>query len=68
MKKLILLACLAASAYGADTMLYMGTWPNQVLQIDEKTYQIVKRIEMKTDVPRMLVLTKDRSKLIVCSH
>lgn len=46
-------------------MLYLGTWPNQVLAIDERTYQIVKKIEMKTDVPRSLVLTEDRSKLIV---
>lgn len=48
----------------AKTMLYLGTWPNQVLAIDESTYQIVKRIALKTDVPRNLVLTNDRSKLI----
>jgi hypothetical protein len=48
----------------AKTMLYLGTWPNQVLAIDESTHQIVKRIALKTDVPRNLVLTADRSKMI----
>ncbi len=65
MKKLLLFGCMTISAFGADTMLYMGTWPQQVLKIDEKNYAIVKRIEMKTDVPRLMVLTKDRSKLVV---
>ncbi len=36
-----------------------------MLVIKESNYQIVKRIELKTDVPRTLVLTADRSKLIV---
>lgn len=65
MKKLLLLSLLAGSAFGADTMLYLGTWPNQLLGIDERTYQMVKNIHLKTDVPRLLVLTEDRSKLIV---
>jgi hypothetical protein len=65
MKNFLLLLLLATSASAADTMLYMGVWPNQVLAIDERTYQIVKRIDMKTDVPRSLALTNDRSKLIV---
>ena len=65
MKKLSLLLLLAASLAEAKTMLYLGTWPNQVLVIDESTYQIVNRIQMKTDVPRNLVLTQDRSKLLV---
>ena len=65
MKTFWVLALLAGNAFAADTMLYMGTWPQTILQIDEKTDQIVKRIELKTDVPRSIVLTKDRSKLIV---
>ena len=65
MSKLAALFCLTISLLNAKTMLYLGTWPNQVLVIDESTYQIVNRIQMKTDVPRNLVLTQDRAKLIV---
>ena len=56
---------LFAFAAQAKTMLYLGAWPNQVLVVDEGTYQIANRIQMKTDVPRNLILTQDRSKLIV---
>jgi WD40 repeat protein len=65
MKKLGLLLLLAASITEAKTLLYLGTWPNQVLVIDESTYQIINKIQMKTDVPRNLVLTQDKTKLIV---
>jgi hypothetical protein len=65
MRKLGLLLLLASGMTDAKTMLYLGTWPGQVLVIDESTYSIVNKIQMKTDVPRNLVLTQDRSKLIV---
>ncbi|HEX4807932.1 MAG TPA: hypothetical protein VH325_03330 [Bryobacteraceae bacterium] len=65
MKKLLPILLLAASLGQAKTLLYLGTWPNQILVVDESTYKIVNRIEMKTDVPRNLVLTQDKSKLIV---
>jgi WD40 repeat protein len=65
MKKLFLSLLLVNSLLDSKTLLYLGTWPNQVLVIDESTYQIVRRIDMKTDVPRNLVLSQDRSKLIV---
>ncbi len=65
MKKLGLLFLLVSCLAGAKTLLYLGTWPGQVLVIDESTYSIVNKIQMKTDVPRNLVLTQDRSKLIV---
>jgi DNA-binding beta-propeller fold protein YncE len=65
MKKFLPILLLAASLGQAKTLLYLGTWPNQILVVDESTYQIVNRIEMKTDVPRNLVLTQDKTKLIV---
>jgi DNA-binding beta-propeller fold protein YncE len=64
MKNLGLLLLFCASLSHAKTTLYLGTWPNQVLVIDESTYKIINRIQMKTDVPRNLVLSLDRSKLI----
>jgi DNA-binding beta-propeller fold protein YncE len=65
MKKLLPILLMAASFGQAKTLLYLGTWPNQILVVDESTYQIVNRIELKTDVPRNLVLTQDKTKLIV---
>ncbi len=67
MTKLLSLTILAACLLPAKTMLYLGTWPSQIMVIDESDYQIVKHIQMKTDVPRNLVLTTDRSKLIVAT-
>jgi hypothetical protein len=58
-------ASLFSSNVGAKTLLYIGGWPHQLMAVDESTYQVVKRIEMKTDVPRNLVLSNDRSKLVV---
>lgn len=65
MKKLLPILLMAASFGQAKTLLYLGTWPNQILVVDESTYQVVNRIELKTDVPRNLVLTQDKTKLIV---
>lgn len=65
MKRICSLLLFTGALLPAKTMLYLGTFPNKVLAIDESTYQIVKRIEMKTDVPRNLVLTTDKTKLIV---
>jgi DNA-binding beta-propeller fold protein YncE len=64
-KKLSLLLSAAPSLLHGGTLLYIGAWPHNVYVIDESTYQVVKRIEMKTDVPRNLVLTADKSKLVV---
>src|SRR3954470_11207761 len=71
MKKLactsLVAASLACASLNAKTALFIGGWPNQLMVVDESTYQIVKRIEMKTDVPRSLALSKDHSKLIVAT-
>src|SRR5436305_1193326 len=66
-KRILSMAVIAAGITQCKTMLYLGTWPNRILAIDESTYQIVKQIDMKTDVPRNLVLTQDKSKLIVAT-
>ncbi len=65
--KLAFAVALACGLCAGKTMLYLGAWPNQVIVIDESTYQVVKRIELKTDVPRNLALTADRSKMIVAT-
>ena len=65
MRKIWSFLFLAVSCADAKTLLYLGTWPSQVLVVDESTYKVVNRIQMKTDVPRNLVLTQDRSRLIV---
>src|SRR5437764_8997523 len=69
MTKLLSLIAIASFTFalnaGTETKLYIGGWPNQLVVVDENTYQVVKRIQMKTDVPRNLLLSQDRSKLIV---
>src|SRR5438309_555809 len=65
MTRLLCALLLCASLISAETALYIGGWPHQLMVVDESTYQVIKRIEMKTDVPRNLVLSKDHSKLVV---
>lgn len=44
-------------------MLYIGTWPHQVIVFDSAQEKIVDRIELNADVPRILVLSQDKKKL-----
>jgi len=65
MNRLLCVSLCCVSLASAKTALYIGGWPHQLMVVDESTYQVIKRIEMKTDVPRNLVLSKDHSKLVV---
>jgi hypothetical protein len=44
-------------------LLYIGTWPHQIIVFDSAQEKIVDRIELKTDIPRTLVLSHDKKKL-----
>ena len=53
-------------AANPDSQLtYLGAWPHQVIVFDAAKEKIVDRIELKTDVPRSLVLSPDHKKLYV---
>jgi DNA-binding beta-propeller fold protein YncE len=61
----------AASLAPAQTAklgtLFVGAWQKKVLVIDEATKKVTDEIELKLDVPRSLMWSADRKKLIVHS-
>ncbi len=56
---------LVVAANPDSQLAYLGAWPHQVIVFDAAKEKIVDRIELKTDVPRSLVLSPDHKKLYV---
>ena len=56
----------ARSSRPADTssqLIFFGTWPHHVVVFDSAQEKIVDNIDLKTDVPRTLILSPDRKKI-----
>jgi hypothetical protein len=53
----------AVPAGRGGQLLYIGTWPHQIVVFDSAQEKIVDRIELNTDVARTLVLSHDKKKL-----
>jgi DNA-binding beta-propeller fold protein YncE len=54
-----------ASAQKSGGMLYVGTWPREVLVIDEAAGKVVDRIQLQTGTPQSLTLSYDKKKIFV---
>src|SRR5258705_2013551 len=58
---------LAANANPAadisSQLIFFGTWPHQVIVFDSAQEKIVDNIDLKTDVPRTLILSPDKKKI-----
>lgn len=55
-----------AAARGANTepqLVYFGIWPHQVVVFDASEEKIVNTIDLKSDVPRQLLLSADKKSL-----
>jgi len=65
------LACLAfllaakanPTADISTQLIFFGTWPHQVVVFDSAQEKIVDDIDLKTDVPRTLILSPDKRKI-----
>jgi hypothetical protein len=56
----------AKSSPAADTtsqLIFFGTWPHHVVVFDSAQEKIADNIDLKTDVPRTLILSPDRKKI-----
>src|SRR5262245_1988312 len=53
----------SSSAQKAGGMLYVGTWPRQVLVIDEVAGKVVDQIQLNTGTPQSLTLSYDKKKI-----
>lgn len=72
--KLFLISALllvAAPAYAQQSsqstgaLMYIGTWPDKIVIIDEARQQAIDQIKLETGAPFQLVLSQDHKKLFV---
>jgi len=61
----------AAPAHAQQTsqstgaMMYIGTWPDKILVIDEAKQQVIDQIKLETGAPLQVVLAQDKKKLFI---
>ncbi len=60
-------AGIAPAQVAKPGLLFVGAWQKKVIVIDEATRKVATEIELKLDVPRSMVLSEDRKKLIIHS-
>ncbi len=46
-------------------LMYLGTWPNKILVIDETKQQVIDEIKLETGAPLQVVLAQDKKKLFI---
>jgi DNA-binding beta-propeller fold protein YncE len=62
---------MASSALGQQSrttgpaLIYLGTWPDKILILDEVKEQVVDEIKLQTGPPLQMVLSQDKKKLFV---
>ena len=64
------LVAIVAPAYSQQApksggVMYLGTWPNKILVIDEARQQVTDEIRLETGTPFQIVLSQDHKKLFV---
>lgn len=62
-----LAAGLATAQSAKPGLLFVGAWQKKILVVDEASRKIAQEIELKLDVPRSIMFTEDRRKIIVHS-
>ncbi|MCU1239996.1 MAG: hypothetical protein JWO71_722 [Candidatus Acidoferrum typicum] len=60
---LLLIATSNRAADSFSQLIFFGTWPHHVVVFDSAQEKIVDNIDLKTDVPRTLILSPDRKKI-----
>ena len=51
----------------SDQLIYLATWPHTIRVVDLGTEKVVDKIELPTDIARILVLSPDKTKLYASS-
>src|SRR5262245_53509249 len=67
---ILLVASLPANALqstpsNVGALMYIGTWPNKILVIDEAKQQVIDEIKLETGTPLNVVLSQDKKKLFI---
>ncbi|HSB12481.1 MAG TPA: hypothetical protein VLM38_23535 [Blastocatellia bacterium] len=53
------------SSQSSSALMYIGTWPNKIVVIDEARQQVIDEIKLETGTPFQIVLSQDHKKLFV---
>lgn len=63
------ISAVAASAKSANPapaeLMYLGVWPHTILVVDANQEKVVDKIDLPTDIARTMLLSPDKTKLIV---
>ena len=60
---LLLVAQSSPAADSSSQLIFFGTWPHHVVVFDSVQEKIVDKIDLKTDVPRTLILSPDKRRI-----
>src|SRR5258708_16327757 len=60
---LLLAAKFSPAADTSSQLIFFGTWPHHVVVFDSAQEKIVDNIDLKTDVPRTLILSPDKKRI-----
>ena len=53
------------TSQATGALMYIGTWPNKILVIDEAKQQVIDEIKLETGAPLQVVLAQDKKKLFI---
>jgi len=67
-KTILSVLLLSWMALPSRALIYLGTYKGELLAIDDSTYNIVKKIPLKTGVPREMVLMPDKKHILVMTN
>jgi WD40 repeat protein len=60
---LLLTAKFTRATDSSSQLIFFGTWPHHLVVFDSAQEKIVDNIDLKSDVPRTLILSPDKSKI-----
>src|SRR5690349_14034056 len=62
---ILLSASVKAQDGNGGALLYIGTWPDKILIIDERQQKVIGDIKLQTGTPLNVTLSQDHKKLFV---
>ena len=68
MKNITLGLLLTFFATQAQATLYLATYQGELLQIDEASYTVTKRIKLKSGIAREMVLMPDKKRILLMTN
>jgi hypothetical protein len=68
MKSIVLLCLLGFFTARAKATIYLATYQGELLAIDDATYNVTKRIKLKTGIAREMLLMPDKKRILLMTN